>query len=270
MSGAAGFKCRRFHEFWAGQKFPAKYPHLERQTGPPRRPTAGPPSPMAAPPQPPQELNLYQGSDTWSVKQDPGGKWTFTASGATGPTSMAFAGDLVVRSALGTDYVDVFTDIKANDAAISAATAGYQAADAALSDEVAALASTSAAETAAVAADLAVETSRAIAAEGVNTTKIQQEKSRAEAAEATLTASLTTETDRAVSAEQALSSSLSTLQTTVANVISNTDAAALDSLTELADKIGENATNINARFARIEETLTQLTNVTFPDDYTLT
>lgn len=226
------------------------------------------------PPYTPQELNLYQGTDTWSVKQNSsdgaaGGKWTFSASGDSGAESMVFAGDLMVQSAQGSDYVVVFSDIRANEAAISAASVAFRAGDADLSDQIAALSSSAEASVAAVAQNLASETARATAAEGANAVKIQQEKSRALDAEAALVSSLTTESNRAISAEQGLSTSLSAVQASLENVISNTDAAALDSLTELAEKIGDNAANINARFARIEEALTKLTSISFPGDLTL-
>ena len=122
------------------------------------------------PPYTPQELNLYQGTDTWSVKQNSsdgaaGGKWTFSASGDSGAESMVFAGDLMVQSAQGSDYVVVFSDIRANEAAISAASVAFRAGDADLSDQIAALSSSAEASVAAVAQNLASETARATAAD---------------------------------------------------------------------------------------------------------
>jgi len=102
------------------------------------------------------------------------------------------------------------------------------------------------------------EADRATLAEGVNAAAITNEASLARAAELTLTNNLATEVTRAtlaegvnasgvstnatniasetsarVSADNTLQGNIDTLSATVTNIISNTDAAALDSLTEI-------------------------------------
>ena len=94
---------------------------------------------------------------------------------------------------------------------------------------------------AAVASDIAaavlVETNRATAAEGVNTTAIAAEETRALAAEGVNASAITAEETRALAAESAIDTAYkaadTSMQTQINNIISNTDPAALDSLSEI-------------------------------------
>jgi|13_taG_2_1085334.scaffolds.fasta_scaffold00020_76 hypothetical protein len=89
-------------------------------------------------------------------------------------------------------------------------------------------------------ANLANEVTRATNAEAANATAISNEVTRATAAEgvnaaaiATVSTNLTAEVTRATAAEQANATSITNLTSTVNDIISNTDPAALDSLTEI-------------------------------------
>ena len=94
---------------------------------------------------------------------------------------------------------------------------------------------------AAVASDIAaavlVETNRATAAEGVNTTAIAAEETRALAAEGVNATAIAAEETRALAAEGAIDTAYkaadASMQTQINNIISNTDPAALDSLSEI-------------------------------------
>jgi hypothetical protein len=149
-------------------------------------------------------------------------------------------------------------DLRAEEVARASGDAGLQV-------QITAEATTRAADDATLTAGLSTEVARATAAEGVNAAAVVTERQRAEAvetglrtdvntnigsisanagaisteagralaAEQVLSTAITTETTRATAAEGLLTSDLSTLNSTVSNILSNTDSDALDSLTEI-------------------------------------
>ena len=124
---------------------------------------------------------------------------------------------------------------------VSRATAAEAQLTSDLSDEV----SRATAAEGVLTSDLASEVSRATAAEAQLTSDLSDEVSRATAAEGVLTSDLASEVSRATAAESALASDLAAVNTRVDNVLSNVDAVALNSLSEIVTAFQEADSDLN-------------------------
>ena len=151
------------------------------------------------------------------------------------------------------DYISTASSLKDADnkldAAIKAMDVAYKAADTVLTNDLATEVARATAAEQANAADIVTERNRALAAEGANATAI-----------AANAADIAAEEARAQAAEGVLTTDLAALTATVNNVISNTDPAALDSLTEIVTEFQNADSNLttlvtaNATAIAAEET----------------
>ena len=145
------------------------------------------------------------------------------------------------------EIADNATDIATNVAAISQESTDRAAADTTLTANLATEVSRATAAELVLTNDLAAEVTRATAAETANATAISNEVTRSTTIDATHTANIATnvqniatnaaaitaEQGRAEAAEAALDTRVSAQESQVASILSNTDADALDSLTEI-------------------------------------
>ena len=145
------------------------------------------------------------------------------------------------------EIADNATDIATNVAAISQESTDRAAADTTLTNNLATEVARAEAAELVLTNDLAAEVTRATAAEDANALAISNEVTRSTTIDATHTANIATnvqniaanaaaitaEQGRAEAAEAALDTRVSAQESQVASILSNTDAEALDSLTEI-------------------------------------
>ena len=160
------------------------------------------------------------------------------------------------------------TDIATNASDIATETADRIAADATLTTAISAEATTARAAELANAQAITAEETRALAAEGANTTAITNEVSRSTTADSTHTANIATNTNdiatnltainnevvRAQTAEAGLQSNIDTETARIDSILTNTDPAALDSLTEIVTAFQNADSTINGAITSLSTT----------------
>lgn len=183
----------------------------------------------------------------------------------------ALAAESVNSLAITANTGDIATntsDIATNTSAISTEVSNRTTADTTLQTNIDAEATTARAAELQNANDIAAEETRALAAEGANTTAINNEVTRATAKDnahdtllathttdiAANTTAINTESARAQSAEGVLTTNVATNTTAIANILSNTDATALNSLAEIVTE-----------FQSVDATLTSLSTAATTD-----
>lgn len=161
------------------------------------------------------------------------------------------AGDLAANNAIGTEQAARI----AADSAQSATHSAYVASnDAALASEISraqAAEGVNAASAAANAVSISNEAATARAAEAANAQSVVDEKTRAQGEEGSLNTAITNEAARALAAE-------ANLQGQISNLLSNTDAVALNSLSELVSSYTASDNGLDARLVSIEAQLAAL------------
>ena len=201
---------------------------------------------------------------------------TSLQSGLSTEVNRALAAELVLSNAISAEITDRAADVNTEASRAlgqeAAIRSEFAAADAAAltASQVAASAEQTAriAAEAAIQADvdqneadadaaIAAEESRALAAEGANASAITAEVGRASAAEGVLSGAISTEETRARAAEVVNANAITSeatratgiesgLQSQISDILSNTDASALDSLTEIVTAFQGADGNLNS------------------------
>jgi hypothetical protein len=160
------------------------------------------------------------------------------------------------------------TDIATNASDIATETADRIAGDATLTTAISNEASTARAAELANAQAVTAEETRALAAEAANATAIANEVSRSTTADSTHTANIATNTNdiatnltsinnevaRATTAEATLQSNIDTETARIDSILTNTDPAALDSLTEIVSAFQSADSTINGAITSLSNT----------------
>lgn len=161
------------------------------------------------------------------------------------------AGDLAANNAIGVESAARV----AADSAITAAHDAYVASnDSALAAEISRAQAAEGVNATGIsnnATAITNEASRAAAAEAVNAAAVVDEKNRAMGEEGSLNTAITNEAARATAAE-------SSLQSQISNLLSNTDAVALNSLSELVAAYTASDNGLDARLTQIESQIQAL------------